>query len=198
MTVTAGARPSKRQVGGSAPAAARGADGPLPVSAGGTGATTEPEARANLDVPGLGDTNVWTGMNTFSGGGGVAVFGTQGLEVSGTSFLGRTEWGGSYFDAPTLVLNACSLHLPYVAKTANYTLTSQDCVVNATSGSWTATLPTAVGCAGRMYIVKNSGAGTITLATTGGDTIDGAAPGTVAAGAVVRLISTGGSSWITV
>lgn len=50
-------------------------------------------------------------------------------------------------------------------------------VVTATA---TITLPTAVGIRGKTYTIKNNGAGiTVTLATTGGQTVDGAASGSV-------------------
>lgn len=88
MTVTAGARPSKRQVVGSAQASARGEDGPLPVSAGGTGATTEPEARAALGVPGLDDDNRLTGSNAFEGM----------TELAGVDVLGQATFSGGITD----------------------------------------------------------------------------------------------------
>ena len=65
MTVATGGRPSRRVKAGSAVAAAVSTEGPLPVSSGGTGASTSGEARANLDVPGLGDDNVFSGVNEF-------------------------------------------------------------------------------------------------------------------------------------
>lgn len=48
-------------------AATRAVLGVLPIEEGGTGATTEGEARANLDVPGLSSDNVFTGSNEFGG-----------------------------------------------------------------------------------------------------------------------------------
>lgn len=61
---------------------------------------------------------------------------------------------------------------PYVAKTTNYTLTSNDYTVDFTANNDTATLPTAVGIAGKVFNIKNSGTGTIVIATTGGQLID--------------------------
>jgi hypothetical protein len=69
-----------------------------------------------------------------------------------------------------------------VVKTANYNIAASDLIVegDCTSGAITATLPTAVGVAGQKYIVKRydvtatSGISNIlTLATTGGQTVDG-------------------------
>jgi hypothetical protein len=85
----------------------------------------------------------------------------------------------------------------YVAKTANYTLTFDDYLVNCTSNSFTITLPSAVGVAGRMFIIKNTGsATTITIATTSSQTIDGSAPGTITTLDPLRVMSDG-ANWIT-
>lgn len=65
------------------------------------------------------------------------------------------------------------ISLPYVAKTANYILTSSDYTVNCSVNSFTVTLPTAVGITGRIYNIKNSGTGVITVACAGAETIDG-------------------------
>jgi len=61
----------------------------------------------------------------------------------------------------------------YIEKTADYTLTSSDYTVNCTSGTFTVTLPTAVGIQGRIYNIKNTGTGTITVDANGTETIDG-------------------------
>jgi hypothetical protein len=67
----------------------------------------------------------------------------------------------------------------YAAKTANYTLTALDFTVDCTANSFTLTLPTAVGKTGKIYNLKNSGTGVITINTTSSQTIDGAASGTI-------------------
>lgn len=63
-------------------------------------------------------------------------------------------------------------------KTSSYTVTSSDDVVyvNDTLGSVTITLPTAVGLDGKIFTIKkvSSSLNTVTIATTGGQTIDGA------------------------
>lgn len=76
------------------------------------------------------------------------------------------------------------------------TLDSTDQTVFA-NGTFTVTLPTAVTCLDREYVIKNTGAGTITLATTSSQTIDGTTPGTLAAGKYVRLKSDG-AGWQTI
>lgn len=63
----------------------------------------------------------------------------------------------------------------YVSKTASYTISDTDMVVDLTANTATFTLPTAIGIAGRRYTVKNSGTGVLTVNTTSSQTIDGAA-----------------------
>ena len=63
--------------------------------------------------------------------------------------------------------------LGYVAKTSNYTITTSDFLIDCTSGTFTVTLPTAVGIEGQCFVIKNSGTGIITVATTSSQTIDG-------------------------
>ena len=65
------------------------------------------------------------------------------------------------------------LRAPIINVTSTYPITASDSTINATSGTFTITLPSAVDISGRIYIIKNSGAGTITLATTSSQTIDG-------------------------
>jgi len=82
-------------------------------------------------------------------GGGLLTLGTNGIKANG------------------------GIELNYVAKTSAYTILNSDYIVDCTSGTFAVTLPTAVGIAGKMFIVKNSGAGVITIATTSSQTIDG-------------------------
>lgn len=61
----------------------------------------------------------------------------------------------------------------YTAQTGTYAILTTDQVVNCTSGTFTATLPTAASVTGKWYTIKNSGTGVITVATTSSQTIDG-------------------------
>jgi len=54
------------------------------------------------------------------------------------------------------------------------TFLTSDYTINATTGTYTVNLPTAVGIKGKIYVIKNSGAGVITLDADGTETIDGA------------------------
>lgn len=89
-----------------------------------------------------------------------------------------------------------SIVLPYATASSTYAIRTQDYLVNFTSGTFTATLPTAVGCTGKEYRLKNSGTGVITIATTSSQTIDGAT--TYSLGSqwkYVSVVSTG-VNWI--
>lgn len=68
----------------------------------------------------------------------------------------------------------------YVAVTTTYAIQPLDYQVDCTSGTFTVTLPTAVGIKGHVYSIKNSGTGTITVATTSAQTIDGVTTQTLA------------------
>jgi len=83
----------------------------------------------------------------------------------------------------------------YTAKTANYTILTTDTVINCTANSFTLTFPTAVGISGKMFVVKNVGAGIITLAGNGGQTFDGVASPTIPTNTAFILFSDG-ANWI--
>lgn len=100
---------------------------------------------------------------------------------SGT--LGRTIFGGS-------------LETPYVAKTSTYTAAASDYTIDCTSGTFTVNLPTAVGITGRIYVIKNSGAGVITIDGNGTETIDGSTTKTLNTQYSGYTIQSNGANWI--
>lgn len=178
------------------------------IEDGGTGATTAPEALAALGAPTLDGDNVFTGENTF-GTVWASRVGTDGdLTFLTTDVFNFEDGGGTNYveflgagrsiafpDADgTLALTGAPLQVPYKAQGSVYTASSTDCVINCT-GTWTLTLPTAVGVSGKFYFVKNSGVGTVTMAGTGGQTFDGVASPTVAAGASLTVCSDG-ANWL--
>jgi hypothetical protein len=77
--------------------------------------------------------------------------------------------------------------------TAAYTATSSDDIILA-NGTFTVTLPTAVGNSGLDLTVKNVGSGTITVAAAGSETIDGSGTVSLAAVAAVTVVSDG-TNW---
>ena len=86
---------------------------------------------------------------------------------------------------------------PYVEKTANYTLTSSDFTVNCTSGTFTISLPTAIGITARSYEITNTGSGVITLDAFGSQTIQGDLTQTIYQDECFVIRSTG-ANWIVV
>jgi hypothetical protein len=62
---------------------------------------------------------------------------------------------------------------PQVTINSSYTVTDDDYMVDVTSGTFTVSLPTAVGRQGRLYVIKNNGGGAVTVDPYGSETIDG-------------------------
>jgi hypothetical protein len=83
----------------------------------------------------------------------------------------------------------------YVTKTGAYTATNDDYVIDCTSGTFTVTLPASSGRTGRILIIKNSGAGTITVDGNGAETIDGAATYSLAVQYATVQIMSDGTNW---
>jgi len=73
--------------------------------------------------------------------------------------------------------------------------------VTSTAAARTITLPTAVGSAGKVYIVKDESGGAatnnITIATTSSQTIDGAASGTISTNYGLSKVYSDGANWFT-
>ena len=73
--------------------------------------------------------------------------------------------------------------------TSAYAVQLTDQVILATASGGVPTFPTAVGNLGQAFIFKNASGSPITPATTGGQTIDGSAPASVANHGVLRVFS---------
>jgi hypothetical protein len=83
----------------------------------------------------------------------------------------------------------------YVTKTGAYTATNDDYVIDCTSGTFTVTLPASSGRTGRILIIKNSGAGTITVDGNASETIDGAATYSLSVQYATVQIMSDGTNW---
>jgi len=81
----------------------------------------------------------------------------------------------------------------YTDTAVNYGASINDRVIDAT-GTTAVTLPTSVGNVGRQYIIRNNGAATVTIATTGGQLIDGSATLALAGKGFAEVIADG-SGW---
>jgi hypothetical protein len=89
-----------------------------------------------------------------------------------------------------------------VSKTATYTATISDHTIlcNATTGAITINLPTAVGIAGREYVIKktDSSVNAVTVDGSGSETIDGALTYSLALQYKYVRIQTDGANWFVV
>jgi len=104
---------------------------------------------------------------------------------------------GTYISAKQWVVHNLERSKTYVEKTSSYTLTILDDIVNFTSGTSTATLPSAVTTFYKEYLIVNSSGNTVTMASTSSQTINGGAAGstTIANGSSKTFISTG-TNWV--
>jgi hypothetical protein len=116
-----------------------------------------------------------TAMRDFQ----AVLFGTDGTVATALATLG----------APASV---------YLPKTAAYTVAVADRgrLIDATTGTWSLSLLAAASAgSGFSVIVRNSGAGVITIDPAGTELIDGAATKTLAAGRAMILMCTG-TAWV--
>ena len=88
-----------------------------------------------------------------------------------------------------------SITTNYESKSATYTVTESDYLINCTANTFTITLPTALNIEGRTYIIKNSGSGLITVDGDGTETIDGATTRTLIQYESIKIASDG-TNWI--
>lgn len=102
----------------------------------------------------------------------------------------------SAYDYRAIDISAGSIVFPYLSKSATYQISQNDYLLDFTSGTFIATLPTAVGCVGKNYVLKNSGSGAITIATTASQSIDGATTYSLAVQYSSITIVSNGANWI--
>lgn len=95
-------------------------------------------------------------------------------------------------DAVQDLIDADSV-LTMTTKTTTYIIQAGDEVILC-NGTFTVTLPAATG-SGVVYLVKNIGTGTITLAAAGGETIDGEASQTIYNNEFIPVIDAAAAVW---
>lgn len=116
------------------------------------------------------------------------------LVVNSAERLAITAAGAASFSSS---VTANGYRFAYAAKSSNYTLTDNDDYINVTS-SCTITLPTAVGRAGKRYVIKCIGSVTATIASTSSETIDGNAASTYTFGGPnfnIMIVYSNGANW---
>jgi hypothetical protein len=94
----------------------------------------------------------------------------------------------------TLQVNG-SFSRTYRLVTASTTLTNTDNIIEMTGSPFTVTLPDAISCTGREYIIKNTSGGGKTINTTSSQTIDGSLTVSITGKNWIVVISNG-SNWI--
>ena len=106
------------------------------------------------------------------------------ITITGITDSGTGGAGGSFYTVAVEDNNGCLygidfyLQAPagtvpkaYAVKSANYTITTSDAIIEVDTAGVTITLPTAVGIKGTEFIIINANDGTTTIDTTGGETI---------------------------
>lgn len=95
------------------------------------------------------------------------------------------------------VANAIASAAPnYTGVSANYSILATDGTINVTANSPTITLPTAIGVSGKIYRVKNSGTGTVTIATSLTQLIDGSSTKIINTQYSMFALQSNGANWM--
>jgi len=103
-------------------------------------------------------------------------------------------------DVPKKILYTTLINVStdnYIEKSSTYTIVTTDKIVNCTSGTFTITLPTAVGVGGKTYSITNSGGGIITLDADGTETIQGDLTQFIYSDETIDIVSNG-ANWFVI
>jgi hypothetical protein len=85
----------------------------------------------------------------------------------------------------------------YTGVSTMYSVTNTDYTVNCTSGTFVVNLPTSIGLVGKIYNIKNSNTGTISVGTTSSQTIDAYTSGALTLAQYERVtVQSDGANWI--
>lgn len=127
--------------------------------------------------------------------GNIAVTGTvDGIDIS--TIGGRnTANGYAGTDASNYIILARFQPITTVAIT--YAITADDYTI-VCSAAITVTLPTAIGIPGRIYNIKNISAGTVTIATTSSQTIDGSTTRLVSTMNETITVQSNNANWVVI
>ena len=90
---------------------------------------------------------------------------TSGLTANTLNVNGLTRTSG--------ITSTSGIIFKQVTINGSYTATTSDYMIDITGGTFTVSLPTAVGQQGRLYVIKNNGGGAVTVDPFGSETIDG-------------------------
>jgi LysM repeat protein len=138
----------------------------------------------------------YSGASTISSTSDITFAGSSTNFLAGgvfTNFVTLDDGSGnSYFGN---ISSTGSQTVGYNPQSSTYAVVASDYFVNATSGTFTITLPSAIGIAGKVYKFKNSGSGVVTIATTSSQTIDGSTTKTLAATGTLTVIAAS-NNWV--
>jgi hypothetical protein len=109
--------------------------------------------------------------------------------MTGTSGSDQSQYGTSVPTATIQSGGSIGVKVLSVSKDTTLDINTAICIVTANSP--TVTLPTAAGVTGRIYWIKNRGAGSVTVAATSGQTIDGSATVTESRNGCYQVVSDG-------
>jgi hypothetical protein len=155
------------------------------------GEDTRPSADANTNEMVFGHTAIGQGSNTVT-------LGNSSITktfLRGNTMVNTTTDNGVDELQVNGSISGIGFKQAYVTKTGAYTATNDDYVIDCTSGTFTVTLPASSGRTGRILIIKNSGAGTITVDGNASETIDGAATYAISVQYGTVQIMSDGTNW---
>ena len=120
--------------------------------------------------------------------------------ITAASMRVSTNLGVGTSTAHTAIQVAGPVATAVTTKTAAYTISDTDSIViaDATTAAYALTLPSAVGIAGRQYLIKkrDNSANAVTVATTSSQTIDGASSFVLGSQWVFVTVISDGANWI--
>jgi len=92
------------------------------------------------------------------------------------------------------IISLGGVTFPSTEVSSSYTVDVDDYLIDVTGNTVTVTLPTSIDINGKIYVVKNSGSGVVTVSTTSSQTIDGSNSKTLNNNDSIQIISDG-SNW---
>ncbi len=155
------------------------------------GNDTRASANGNTNEVVIGHANIGQGSNTVTlGNSSITRTFLRGATMVNTTTdngVDQLQVNGS--------IQGNGLRQAYLARTTAYTITNNDYFIDCTTGTFTVTLPASSGRTGRIFVIKNSGTGSITVDGNASETIDGALTQTLSTQWSRIQIISDGTNW---